>query len=75
MAGKPLGRMVGEGKGLDVGTESPRFGAPEEPVPRGFIIEPGLRIPASVEVARAEEKDGLPIVHGANMDLLSPETN
>jgi hypothetical protein len=75
LAGKPLGRMVGEGKGLDVGTESPRFGAPEEPVPRGFIIEPGLRIPASVEVARAEEKDGLPIVHGANMDPLSPETN
>ena len=50
---------------LDVGTESSRLGPPIKPVPGSEEIEPSLRVTTPVKISGAEEKDGLPVFHGA----------
>ena len=50
---------------LDVGPESSRLGPPIKPVPGSEEIEPSLRVATPVKISGAEEKDGLPVFHGA----------
>jgi len=52
-----------------MGSEAPGFRPPVKPTARGVKIEPGLCIPAPVEIPGAEEKNGVEVFHRAILGL------